>query len=78
MRKTERCRSGMTVFTGAVAAILAAALMFGIFLRPDTGVLPVSGAAYEPDYTIKYDGVKLDENYLAVSAPSPRGRGRPC
>lgn len=65
MRKTERRRSGMTVFTGAVAAILAAALMFGIFLRPDTGVLPVSGAAYEPDYTIKYDGVKLGENYLA-------------
>lgn len=51
---------------GAVAAVLAIVLLGGILLRPDTGLLMQAAAAYEPDYTIPYDGAALDEEYLSA------------
>jgi len=48
---------------GAVAAVLVVAMLGGILFGPDRGGLTVA-AAYEPDYTVKYNGEALREDYL--------------
>lgn len=59
-------RPRWAAWMGAVAAVLAVALLGGILLRPDTGLLMQAAAAYEPDYTIPYDGAALDVEYLSA------------
>ena len=63
---TKRHRPRRVAWMGAVAAVLAVALLGGILLRPDAGLLLQAAAAYEPDYTIPYDGAALDEEYLSA------------
>ena len=63
---TKPRRPRRAAWMGAVAAVLAVVLLGGILLRPDTGLLLRAAAAYEPDYTIPYDGAALDAEYLSA------------
>lgn len=63
---TKSRRPRRAAWMGAVAAVLAVVLLGGILLRPDTGLFMRAAAAYEPDYTISYDGAVLDEEYLSA------------
>lgn len=64
---TKRRRSQPVAWMGTMAAVLAVVILSGILLRPDTGlVTPAAAGAYEPDYTIPYDGAALDEQYLSA------------
>lgn len=50
------------VWISAVAAVLVAAVLVTVLLRPDSGGL--TALAYEPDYTVEYNGETLDVDYL--------------
>lgn len=63
---TKHRRPRRAAWMGTVAAVLAVVLLGGILLRPDTGLFMQAAAAYEPDYTIPYDGAALDEEYLSA------------
>jgi serine protease inhibitor len=63
---TGKRRPRRALWMGAVAAVLVVAVVGGILFRSNRGeLLPeAAAAAYEPDYTVKYTGETLSEDYL--------------
>jgi hypothetical protein len=61
---TGKHRPRRAAWMSAVAAVLVVAVLGGILSSNHGGLLPEAAAAYEPDYTVKYSGETLSQDYL--------------
>lgn len=60
----DRRKPHRAAWRNAAAAVLVTAVLGAILLRPEREGFLSAAAAYEPDYTVQYDGEPLSEEHL--------------